>query len=132
MPKRDDYMNVASQVAQYLDGFGLAFKTYNVSQFDEMIKAVAGVGSRITGDKTASEFEAILLQRGFAIYPSIQESQDGYVRVIRTSTIVSNLLNAFRYPGPNGDAELARLLRGLRARRRPDDLSGDTLEPHEQ
>jgi len=34
--------------------------------------------------------------------------------------------------GPNGDAELARLLRGLRARRRPDDLASDPSETHEE
>lgn len=131
MPNRDHYMTVAGQIAQYLNSFSLAFKTYNVSQLDEMMKAVAGAGQRISGEKTAPEFENILLQRGFAVFPAIQESQDGYVRIIRTGTIVSNLLNSFRYPGANGDAELAKLLRTLHSRRRPDDLAAEPSEAGE-
>jgi len=124
LPSRDNYMSVARQIADYLNAFGLGFKTYRVSELDDMVKAVAGPGARVTGGGDASEqLENALLQRGFLLFPPIGESEDGYVRVIRSNTIIGNLLNAFRYPGANGDTELARLLRALKSRHRPDDLT---------
>ena len=88
-----------------------------------MIKSLAGPGARISTDKTAEEFEKTLLERGFLVFPSISANEDGHVRIIRANSITANLLSAFRYPGEYGDAELARLLRALQNRRRPDDMS---------
>lgn len=90
-----------------------------------MIKAVAGAGARVSSEETAKEFQTALLERGFIIYPSIQNSEDGYVRVIRTNSIVGNLLNAFQYVGPSGDDDLARLITSIKSRRRLDDMSSD-------
>jgi len=121
-------MAVAAEISKYMNAFHLAFKTYNTAQFDEMIAAIAGSGQKVTAQGTAEEFQATLLQRGFVIFPAIGETKDGYVRVIRASSLTNNFLNAFLYPGANGDAELARLLRVLRSRRRdeiqdePDDV----------
>ena len=123
MPTRDHYMTVARQIADYLNAFRLAFKTYKVSELDEMMSAVAGAGSRISTETSAADFSNLLLERGFSIFPSITDTADGYVRVIRANSIVANLLSALRYPGADGDAELARLLRTL-TRRRADDLGG--------
>jgi hypothetical protein len=124
MPSSDQLIEVATQIAKFMNAFGLAFKTYNISEFDEMIQAVAGEGQRITSHGTAEQFTTMLVDRGFVIFPGIGSATDGYVRVIRAGSLVSNLLTAFRYPGPNGDAELARLLRALRARR----VAGDEEE----
>ena len=123
MANKSDYGKIASQIARHLNAFRLAFKTYNVSEFDEMIKSIAGEGARVSTDTSAQEFQNALLERGFLIYPPIQESEDGYVRVIRANSIVGNLLNAFRYVGPSGDEELARLLTQLKSRKFPDDFS---------
>lgn len=122
MTTRDHYMAVARQLSEYLNAFGLAFKTYKVSELDEMIKAVAGEGARISTNSSAQEFTNLLLERGFVIFPAIEASPDGYIRIFRANSIISNILSAFRYPGPDGDNELARLLRAL-ARRRSDDFS---------
>jgi len=126
MASRDHYMAVATQISSYMNAFRLAFKTYNVAEFDEMLKAVAGDGARSTGERTSSDLEAALLQRGFVVFPTIASSEDGYVRVIRASSLINNLLNAFRYPGPNGDSELARLLRTVRRRQIDDDLDSES------
>jgi len=115
-------MAVARQVSEYLNAFGLAFKTYKISDLDGMIKAVAGEGARISTEKTADEFEKFLLERGFLVFPAIADNQDGVIRVIRANSITANLLSAFRYPGQYGDGELARLLKALQNRRR-DDMS---------
>jgi len=123
MATKSDYGKVASQIAQHMNAFRLAFKTYNVNEFDEMIKAVAGTGARVSTDETASDFSMALLERGFVIFPSIQDAEDGYIRVIRTNSVVGNLLNAFKYVGASGDDDLARLLTNLKARKRADDLS---------
>lgn len=124
MATRADYGKVASQIAQHLNAFRLAFKTYNVSEFDEMIKTVAGTGARVGSVETAIEFQTALLERGFVVFPQIQDSEDRYVRVIRANSIVGNLLNAFKYVGASGDEDLARLLTQLKSRRRTDDLLG--------
>lgn len=119
-------MTVARQVAEYLDAFGLAFKTYQVSELDRMIKAVAGDGARISSEKQSQSFENLLMQRGFLCFPPIGDAinGDGYFRVIRANSIIANLLNAFRYPGADGDTQLAKLLTALRRRRNNDDMQG--------
>ena len=125
MAKKSDYGQVASEIAKYLNSFGLAFKTYNISEFDSMIKAVAGDGARIdkNSESNATDFQNALLERGFTIFPEITEAEDGYVRVIRTNSIVNNLLNAFKYVGARGDEDLARLLSELKKYRREVDVS---------
>ena len=128
MASKSDYGKVASEIAKHLNAFRLAFKTYNVADLDSMIKAIAGEGARVSTDKSAREFQNALLERGFLIFPSIQESEDGFVRVIRANSIVGNLLNAFRYVGPSGDEELATLLIQLKSRRRVDDLAADSSD----
>jgi hypothetical protein len=109
-----------------MNAFRLAFKTYNVSEFNEMIKVVAGGGGRVTGADTSEQLRQALLEGGFVIFPAIADAEDGYVRVIRANSIVGNLLNAFRYVGQNGDEELAKLLSILKRRTRPDDLDAAT------
>ena len=123
MPSKADYMKVAKQISDYMNSFGLAFKTYKVDDFDGMIKVVAGGGARISSPKSASEFSGILQERGFLIFPSIDESLDGYVRVFRANSVIASLLSAFRYPGSDGDGQLASLLTTFQKRRRPDDFT---------
>ena len=125
MATKADYMKVAKQVSDYLNAFGLAFKTYNVAELNEMIRAVAGEGARIDSDTNAKEFTGMLQERGFVLFPPITETQDGYLRVLRANSVIANLLSAFRYPGADGDAQLAGLLRTLQNRRRPDDFTSD-------
>jgi hypothetical protein len=123
MPAKADYMKVAKQISDYMNAFHLAFKTYRVSDFDDMMKSVAGGGARISTDSSSKDFTGILQERGFVIFPAINESTDGYVRVFRANSVIANLLSAFRYPGPDGDAQLASLLTTLQNRRRPDDFA---------
>lgn len=123
MPTRDHYMAVARQIAQYLDAFKLGFKTYKVAELDEMLKTVAGDGARASGGgDTSDQLENALLQRGFLLYPPIGDTDDGFVRVIRSNTIIGNVLNALRYPGADGDNTLAGLLVKMKSRRFADDL----------
>ncbi|MDR3401478.1 MAG: hypothetical protein P4L99_03180 [Chthoniobacter sp.] len=129
MASRDDYMKVAKQIAEYCNSFHLAFKTYQVSEFDAMIKVVAGEGARVSTGENSESLKSALLERGFMIFPPISESEDGYVRVIRTGSLVANLLNAFRYVGSNGDTELATLLNQIKRRHRPDDFSAAEVDP---
>ena len=115
-------MKLARQLSDYLNSFQLAFKSYNVSQLDEMMATIAGPGARVSGDETSNHLKTCLLERGFTVFPDITDADDGYIRIIRANSIVGSLLNAFRYVGPNGDQELAGLLTQLKRRRRPDDL----------
>jgi hypothetical protein len=128
MASRDNYMKLARQIADYLNSFQLAFKTYNVSQLNEMMATIAGTGSRVSGDDTSNHLKTCLLERGFTMFPDITDADDGYIRVIRANSIVGSLLNAFRYVGPNGDQELARLLTQLKRLRRPDDFEPEQSE----
>ena len=123
MPTRADFMKVAKQIADYMNAFHLAFKTYKVTDFDDMIRAVAGGGARVSTDKTAEDFENMLQERGFLVFPKIGDAGDGHVRVFRANSVIASLLSAFRYPGQDGDNQLASLLRSLQSRRRPDDFA---------
>lgn len=120
MASRDNYMQVATQIANNMNAFRQAFKTYNISDFDAMIKAIAGEGSRVSTDDTSEHLKNALLERGFTIFPAIKDAKDGYVRVIRSNSIVGSLLNAFKYVGSNGDAELANLLNQIKRRPQAD------------
>lgn len=129
MTTRDQYMKVARQIADHLNAFRLAFKTYQVAEFDAMIKATAGESARVSGKgDTSEQLRTALLERGFTIFPAIEDAEDGYVRVIRTNSLVGSLLNAFRYVGPNGDTELAALLNAIKRRNRADDLATESSE----
>lgn len=127
MANRDTYMNIAKQIADYLNAFRLAFKTYHVSDLDKLIKDEAGEGARISGESTSEDFEKALSQRGFITFPTIAQASadDKYFRVLRANSTTASLLNALRYPGPNGDAELAKVLRNLKKKPRPDDDDDD-------
>lgn len=124
MPTKDHFQAVAKQIAEYLNSFGLAFKTYTITQLDQMIKATAGEGARVTTESSWDEMEMALLQRGLIVFPTLQNAEDGHVRIYRAGTVVGNLLQAFRYPGQSSDSDLAGLLRTLRARRN-NDASGN-------
>jgi hypothetical protein len=113
MPSKDQYISVAKQVVDYLNAFGLAFKTYNTKELDDMIKAVAGEGARVSTKAVGDEIESAMLERGLICFPKIAEAEDGYVRIYRAGSVAANLLQAFRYPGPSGDSDLASLLRAL-------------------
>ena len=52
-------MKVATEISNHMNAFRLAFKTYDTSDFDEMMKTVAGPGTKITGDSGADEFERV-------------------------------------------------------------------------
>ncbi len=128
MASKADYMKAAKQIADHMNAFKLAFKTYKVSDFDDMIKAICGAGARVSTSTTSQEFTALLQERGFIIYPALSESPDGFVRVYRANSVIASLLSALRYPGEDGDSQLASLLRTLQVRRRPDDFSPPEAE----
>lgn len=125
MTTRDQYNACAAQVADYLNAFGLAFKTYTLADLDKMIGAIAGEGARVSTKATGEEFESAMLERGLLCYPKICDARDSHVRIYRSGTLVANLLQTFRYPGPKGDADLATLLRTLRKRREESTSQGD-------
>jgi hypothetical protein len=118
-------MQVARQITDHMNAFRLAFKTYGIKELDEMMHSVAGEGARISTADAASQFETCMLERGFVVFPTVADNTEGYVRIYRAASLIGNLLSAFRYPGPNGDTELARLLTTLQRRKRPDDLDDD-------
>ena len=122
MATRDNYMTVVRQIVDYMNAFKLAFKTYAIADLDNMMKTSAGEGGRVSTQSNSEIFESCLSERGFVIFPSISNNQDGYIRIYRASSLIGNLLTAFRYPGQNGDNELARLLTTLQRKHRIDDI----------
>lgn len=128
MPSKDHYTRVAKELSKFLNENRLAFKTYRISELDQMIKDVAGDGARVSTDGAAEEFESVMLQRGLLCFPRIQDAEDGYVRVYRAGSLVANLLQAFMYPGQASDADLATLLRTLRSRRATESSESEATE----
>lgn len=45
MTTRDQYMAVARDLANYMNAWRLAFKSYSISELDLMMKATAGEGA---------------------------------------------------------------------------------------
>lgn len=118
-------MTVARGIAEYMNAWRMAFKSYSIAELDAMMKATAGESARLSSAGTAESFESCLQERGFVVFPPIKDNQEGYVRIFRAGSKIGNLLSAFRYPGPNGDSELAGLLSSLSRARRPDAVAAD-------
>ncbi|MHB8462290.1 MAG: hypothetical protein ACYDA1_06565 [Vulcanimicrobiaceae bacterium] len=117
MASQDHFAALAAEIQGVLNTHSLAFKTYQLNELTERFKSIAGSGSRID-DKTAPDFEKALLERGFLCFPAVADAvvKDGYVRIIRAGSLVANLLAAFRYPGSNGDTQLAQILTRIKSR----------------
>lgn len=111
MPSKDDYRKVAKEIKRELDSYRLAFKTFNLVEISRKLKEAAGNGAHSKGDDTFDELEAAFLQEGLLIFPSpTRAEEDGYVRVIRSGTVLAGILNALRFPGEGSDDELASML----------------------
>lgn len=123
MASKDDYNSIAQEIANFMNAYRLAFRTYHVDDLDNMMTLKAGSGARLSTKTNAEEFETVLLRRGFRCYPPVSTAKDGgdgYVRIYRTNTAVANILEAFLNPGQNGDQALRGLLRRLWSNR-PDE-----------
>ena len=111
MPSKDDYRKVAIQIKRDLDSYRLAFKTFNLAEISRKLKDIAGDGAHNKGEDTFGELESAFLQEGLLIFPSpVRAEEDGYVRVIRSGSVLASILNALRFPGEGSDDELADML----------------------
>lgn len=110
MASKDTYSAFAKKIVKELNENKLAFKTYNVEELNKRLGEEGGSGSRLNTAATAKEFSLILMELGFVIYPSIDNTLDGYVRIYRAASLIGNILQSIKYPGPDGDEYLSKLL----------------------
>ena len=111
MTKLDDYRAVARSLKRELDSYRLAFKTLQAKDVMERLRE-RGENAHSKGKDVCDKLESALLQEGLITFPSLQDASetDGYVRLIRSGTVLAGILNALRYPGEGSDEELSLLL----------------------
>jgi hypothetical protein len=111
MTKLDDYRVVARSLKRELDSYRLAFKTLQAKDVMERLRE-RGENAHSKGKDVCDKLESALLQEGLITFPSLQDASetDGYVRLIRSGTVLAGILNALRYPGEGSDEELSLLL----------------------
>ena len=114
MKNQNHYLAVSSLIAEMMNDRRLAFKTFSLSELDEMAKVATGTTEVKLSDETLNpdKFEESLEDVGFECYPEIVTAidDDEPIRIYRSGSIVSSLLTAVKHPGANSDATLASLL----------------------
>jgi len=111
MTKLDDYRAVAQAIKRELDSYRLAFKTLQAKDVMERLRE-RGENVHTKGKDVSEKLETALLQEGLITFPSLQDAteSDGYVRIVRSGTVLAGILNALRFPGEGSDEELSLLL----------------------
>lgn len=111
MTKLDDYRAVARSIKRELDSYRLAFKTLQSRELLERLRE-RGDNAHVKGEDASQKLETALLQEGLITFPSLRDAVqgDGYVRLIRSGTVLAGILNALRFPGEGSDEELSILL----------------------
>lgn len=112
MANKDDFRIVAKGVKVELDSYRMAFKTFLLQDITKRLQLTAGSGAQIKGADTFEKLEMAFLQEGLLLFPAPAEAEeeDGYIRVIRSGSVLASILNSLRFPGEGSDDELAIML----------------------
>jgi hypothetical protein len=119
--KRDDYLSFAKRIKSEMDFHQQSFKSYEWPVFVGTAKTAG-----ITEDELSSEEAGLHSLRtafqdlGLKFFPEPKLAQlDGYVRVIRSGSLLGAIVSNLETPGPGSDRDLARLLNELKRRTGP-------------
>lgn len=117
MAAKDKYLTIAKNLRRELDSARAGFKSLNVADLQERAREIGGDGMHVTKDEGAKLMSECLREMGLTVYPTLDlVPQDGFVRLIRTGSILGTILANLQTPGPGSDADLGALINQLKRR----------------
>lgn len=126
MAARDKYLTIAKNLKRELDAARAGFKSLNIAELQERAKEVGGDGIHVTKDDGAKILSECLSEMGLTVFPPLAAAPiDGYIRIIRTGSLLGNILVNLQTPGTGSDADLANLINRIKRR---DLLAGDEAD----
>lgn len=116
MAARDKYLTVAKVLMREMNCARAAFKSLNVAELQERATEV-DPGMHVERDEGARVMTDCLREMGLTVFPPLENApQDGYVRIIRSGSVLANILVNLQTPGPGSDQDLALMLNALKRR----------------
>jgi|GEM_PF-2043047 len=123
MAAKDRFLTVAKNLKRELDSARAGFKSINIAELQERATEVGGEGMHVTRDEGARTLTECLRDMGLTVFPALEAApDDGYVRVIRSGSLLATILANLQTPGTGSDSDLGLLLNRIKRR----DLIDDT------
>lgn len=111
MTNNDIYFRLADAVAQQMDQARLAYTSKTRLEMGTLLRQVSGQPRSKIGKNVGDAIEAALEQRGFRVFPHINDvGMHEAVRIFRSASFINQILNAFLHPGAMTDTQLAELI----------------------
>jgi len=107
----DIYFTLAEAIARQMDQDRLAYATKTRLEMGTLLRQVSGQPRSKIGKNVGDAIEAALEQRGFRVFPHINDvGMHEAIRIFRSASFVNQILNAFLHPGAMTDTQLADLI----------------------
>lgn len=117
MAAKDKYLTIAKSLKRELDAARAGFKSINVNELQERAKEIGGDGMHVMKDEGAKTLTECLRDMGLSVYPPLESAPpDGFVRVIRSGSLLATILTNLQIPGVGSDADLGALLNRIKRR----------------
>lgn len=105
----DTYLKVADRLVAQMGKDSEAFTTKTRMEITTVLRDVSQQPRSKIGASVGDAIEAALDQRGFRVFPHLNDvDTGGSVRIIRRGSFAEKLLNAWLHPGTMTDEELGR------------------------
>lgn len=120
MPGKDKYLSVAKALKREMDNASFQFKSMNIAELEERATEIGGPGMHVTKDEGAKLMTGCLQDVGLTIFPLLENApEDGYVRIMRSGSLLATILVNLQTPGPGSDEDLAVLINRIKRRDLP-------------
>jgi hypothetical protein len=107
----DIYFKLAEAIARQMDQDHLAYSTKTRLEMGTLLRQISGQPRSKIGKNVGDAIEAALEQRGFRVFPHINDvGMHEAIRIFRSASFVNQILNAFLHPGAMTDTQLADLI----------------------
>lgn len=117
MPGRSDYITLARNFRRELDEENLAFKSYQRLEVTNRLRQISKEENTRIGSNVAEAIEDAFRDQGLRVFPLLKGTDtDDLVRVWRSGTLATQILDLLLTPGESSDRGLAGLTRILRGR----------------
>lgn len=111
MVAQDDYHKLATSIAKDMDHAGHAYTTKTRLEIATLLRNVTNQPRGKIGRNVADAIEAALQEKGLRVFPHINDTgPNDAVRIIRSASMINDILNAFLHPSTTTDKKLADLI----------------------
>jgi len=109
-PSRTHYVQVAQELKRQLNG--KAFMTIARRDITNVLREVSEEPTTRIKSGVAKGLTQVLLEQAIRCYPSIEEAEtDDNVRIFRSGSVFSNLVDLIIYPSRDSDSDVGEMLK---------------------